>query len=892
MKVTMNPKRVLVTPEGQPRRLPRGTIFSMQSSLYGGSWLLAGFLLLTMTAFPQAVETRPLTAMDELVRDLAPQDVFRQARDAADGEFVSYTDFLGNVHGFRQFNGVYVAVLMAPDDLERLTLSATRRFIDDADRLYAHYQELTGWEPSGDGRLEIAILDIPPAGWAKRGFRWTEIDSATLQDGLRQVAAHEMGHNFDTLGDFIFSGDDPAHAWTELWDLFVIYDLESLYFQAAHGFVGNVPRPRFVEHPNWNWERCVQFGDANCGIPNNSMYGVSVLVQGDFVRSIALLHDPAGIQKAMRYLSAAVRDRALDPASMSPFEKNALLLESLGNGIGVDLSCYTDEWNWPISQELRADLAASYGPNPNCADADGDGFRPIDGDLDDHNPAAYPGAEELPGNQVDENYNTAVDEVLVTEDGDFPPFGGDPIPIPVPSRVQGTIASLKDGDLFEIYLPAPTVLRVTSTVRPESSLDYVVSFYPNPLPISREGYADGRGYIDALGAHISLQTLTMEAGRYLVYVYPPLVESVPGPYDFTISMDTTLSQAMVAGYPETTIEGRHQLRAPNVPNELLGLPGVAARFWVEGSGWVGSAPVSSGSPVMVSQGGPATFDWTVPASFDRCSQGYRVQFYSGGVPVSAPSLETRFSTRGVPCLSTDGVVNAASFLTGAVAPGEIVTIFGAGIGPASVVGATVGAKDLIDTRLSDTRVLFDGIPTPLVYVYGAQVSAIVPYAVAKRSSTRMEVEYRGVRSDPVSLDVTDAAPALFTQNSSGQGSGAILNQDYSLNNGTQPARPGSVVLLFATGAGETTPAGTDGLIASEVLPQPRLGVKVELIVTSGGFRSVWPLQVLYAGAAPGLVAGVLQVNVRIPPNLPAGRHDVVLTVGGKMSPTGITLTVE
>jgi uncharacterized protein (TIGR03437 family) len=144
----------------------------------------------------------------------------------------------------------------------------------------------------------------------------------------------------------------------------------------------------------------------------------------------------------------------------------------------------------------------------------------------------------------------------------------------------------------------------------------------------------------------------------------------------------------------------------------------------------------------------------------------------------------------------------------------------------------------------------------------------------------------------VTLDVTNAAPALFTQDSSGQGSGAILNQDFSLNDGTRPAAPGSVVLLYATGAGQTTPAGTDGLIASEVLPRPVLNVKVELMVFSGGFLSTWPLKALYAGAAPGLVAGVLQVNAALPANLPAGRHEVILTVGGKMSPTGVTLTVE
>jgi uncharacterized protein (TIGR03437 family) len=406
------------------------------------------------------------------------------------------------------------------------------------------------------------------------------------------------------------------------------------------------------------------------------------------------------------------------------------------------------------------------------------------------------------------------------------------------------------------------------------------------------GYFDGRGFIDAAGTNFLVETLAMEAGKYLVYVHPPLAESVPGPYDFTIAVDGVSKAPFAAPYPGTIAPGRHQLRAPSVPSELLGLPDLSARFWVEGSGWVGSTPVSSsGSPAAAAQD-IGSFEWTVPASYNRCSQNYLVQFYSRDMPVSVPSSNTTFSARGVPCITADSVVNAASFRGGAVAPGEIVTIFGAGIGPASVVGARLNANALLDNLLSETRVLFDGVASPLVYVYGAQTSAIVPYAVAGRRSTRVEVEYRGVRSGPIDLNVTDASPALFTQDSSGQGSGAILNQDFTLNDGTNPASPGSVVLLFATGEGQTSPVGTDGRIATDPLPRPVGSVKVELIVQSSGFRSVWPLRTLYAGAAPDLVAGVMQVNVELPPGLPAGRHEVSLIVGDRMSQERVTLAVE
>ena len=308
------------------------------------------------------------------------------------------------------------------------------------------------------------------------------------------------------------------------------------------------------------------------------------------------------------------------------------------------------------------------------------------------------------------------------------------------------------------------------------------------------------------------------------------------------------------------VPGRHRLHAPEAPNEIRGLPELTARFWLQGSGWAVTSPVDV-------SGASAALEWTVPAALDLCAQDYYVQFYSRGTPVSPPSRVVSFSTRGVPCLTAEGIVNAASFLGGSVSPGEIVTLFGAGLGPRAVAGFSI-VDGAFDTQAADTRVLFDGVPAPLVYVHARQTSAVVPYQVSGR--TQVQVEYRGVRSDSVLLDAESAKPALFTQNSSGQGAGAILNQDFSLNTGAVPASAGSVVLLFATGAGQTNPAGVDGRIASDVLPVPRLAVTAELIVNSPGQQTRRPIDVLYAGAAPGLVSGMLQVNIRIPPESPPG----------------------
>jgi len=112
------------------------------------------------------------------------------------------------------------------------------------------------------------------------------------------------------------------------------------------------------------------------------------------------------------------------------------------------------------------------------------------------------------------------------------------------------------------------------------------------------------------------------------------------------------------------------------------------------------------------------------------------------------------------------------------------------------------------------------------------------------------------------------APGIFLR---AEGLAAALNEDGSLNQEANPVAPGSVIVLFATGEGVTDPPSVDGMITGSVLPRPVASVEV----TIGGE----PAMVEYVGAAPGLVAGVLQVNARLSPNLSAGLARVVLTIG-------------
>ncbi len=221
--------------------------------------------------------------------------------------------------------------------------------------------------------------------------------------------------------------------------------------------------------------------------------------------------------------------------------------------------------------------------------------------------------------------------------------------------------------------------------------------------------------------------------------------------------------------------------------------------------------------------------------------------------------------KGPPRLAPGGVVNAASYRAGAVAPGELVTLFGTGF-------------------CADAQVLFDGRAAPVIYSGVTQLSVVVPYAVAGATGTRVEVDCRGVRSSAVALAVAGSTPGIFTADSSGTGQGAILNQDGTVNAAANPAARGSIVQIFATGEGPTDPPGVDGKLASEPLPKPVLPAAV----TIGGARA----DVLYAGGAPGLIAGVLQVNARVPEGLAPGPQPVVLTVGTASSQRAVTVAVK
>jgi uncharacterized protein (TIGR03437 family) len=204
----------------------------------------------------------------------------------------------------------------------------------------------------------------------------------------------------------------------------------------------------------------------------------------------------------------------------------------------------------------------------------------------------------------------------------------------------------------------------------------------------------------------------------------------------------------------------------------------------------------------------------------------------------------RFSTYfpgEAPRIADAGVVNAASLRPGPVAAGSVVKIFGVNLkgGSVRVNGAVLNTLWQADGEL---------------YVQ-------VPRNAS--GATRFEVFNNGVSSNTVTVDVTNDAPGLFTRSGNGYGQAACFNQDGSVNTPETPARAGSIVTLIVTGTSQ---------------PAVLVGGK--------------PAAVLFTGQTIGLSAGMVQVAVRLPSDLPAGKLPVLIQAGGATSQAGATIAVR
>jgi uncharacterized protein (TIGR03437 family) len=277
----------------------------------------------------------------------------------------------------------------------------------------------------------------------------------------------------------------------------------------------------------------------------------------------------------------------------------------------------------------------------------------------------------------------------------------------------------------------------------------------------------------------------------------------------------------------------------------------------DGSKIVNSADLS-GSLALDPEGGVYLTQASLGSVFFPSAGAMQTAF--GGGTYDTTLVKIDFTN--APSVWIAAILNAAGLRSGTpsyfpvfdVAPGEIISIFGSGFD-------------------NTTRVLFDGTPVTVLYAASGQINAVVPFGV-KGPATNITLQGAGQTFGPGTMNVLAAVPAIFTDDSSGKGQAAILNQDGSVNSASNPAARGSVISVFMTGAGRMTPPQADGSLGPMAPPFPAtvLGAGCNLG------------QVLYSGAAPGLIAGAVQVNVQLSPSAGTGNSvPIVIYMGSYAS---------
>jgi uncharacterized protein (TIGR03437 family) len=254
-------------------------------------------------------------------------------------------------------------------------------------------------------------------------------------------------------------------------------------------------------------------------------------------------------------------------------------------------------------------------------------------------------------------------------------------------------------------------------------------------------------------------------------------------------------------------------------------------------------------------------------------------------------------TAVVPAITV--VTNAASFITGPVSPGELITIFA---GASTPIGPTTAMQlnsttcpnpcTRVPTTMGGVQVMFQpaGIAAPLIYVSSTQVTCIVPYEI-QQGAVQVQLTYLGQPSAAYVLQYAPTEPGIFTAMPDGTGLAAAVQYDakgnyQGQNSSSNPASPGWYIAFYVTGEGIIPTPAVDGAITASSTVVPLLGPPFVLIDNL-------PSTVTYFAEADGIVSGVMQVNAMVPAGVHTSRAvSLSLSMNGTGSQSGVTIYIK
>jgi uncharacterized protein (TIGR03437 family) len=238
-------------------------------------------------------------------------------------------------------------------------------------------------------------------------------------------------------------------------------------------------------------------------------------------------------------------------------------------------------------------------------------------------------------------------------------------------------------------------------------------------------------------------------------------------------------------------------------------------------------------------------------------------------------------------LSASCLAHGATYVSKAISPGEIMTIYGSSLGPQTGALFTL-ANSVVPPELAGTTVTVDGLPAPILYAQDAQVNFIAPWGIKTKGTAQVCIA-RGGEQSCLDAQALPLSPGAFLY----QNTAIVAHQDGTLNSQTNPVKRGQYITLYLTGTGALSGSLKDGGVWGSSLQYLTatttavvFGNAPPCFMGSCAFSPPplpeYSVDVVYAGSAPFLVQGANQINIRIPNSvsIPTGKRGIQIRFDG------------
>jgi trimeric autotransporter adhesin len=448
----------------------------------------------------------------------------------------------------------------------------------------------------------------------------------------------------------------------------------------------------------------------------------------------------------------------------------------------------------------------------------------------------------------------------------------------------------------------------------------------NPLPqsVSVSSVTQGLAAINFTVATSANWILTNAGSSIVATPYPLQIGVDPTtlaasttPYSGTVTITPTGGTPIVinltltvAGTPAitatpTTMTFNYALGGTSPATQIVQVSGAgsAGTFSVatSSSGWLQVSPACTvGAPCTTPNTGTFSLAVTADPTVPNAGTNFGTITIAGTGQTAGSSIVNVSFTLTAPLPSISLVTNAASFATGPVSPGEIISIFA---NPSTPIGPQTAMKlsnttcpapcTDVPTTMGGVQVIFQpgGVAAPLTYVSATQINCVVPYELLGSGSGNVLVKYLGQASTAYPLQYTSTQPGIFTALGTGTGLATVLQYDaqgnyQGQNSSSSPASAGWYLVLYVTGEGMISSPAVTGRVTTITTSVPLLGPPKVVIDNL-------PSTVPYFAEADGFVSGLMQVNVIVPAGVHPGQTvPLSLSMNGNSSQSGVVIYIK